>query len=156
MSDDEGTRAAERVSIFNRLVSDYDTGAGAFAHFGRRLVALAGVEPGQHVLDVATGRGAVLFPAAERVGAAGEAVGVDLAEGMVQATNEEATRRGVATRLHVMDAERLDFPDETFDRVFCGFGIMFFPRQDRALGEFQRVLKPGGRLGMSTWQLGQS
>jgi ubiquinone/menaquinone biosynthesis C-methylase UbiE len=156
MSDDEGTRAAERVSIFNRLGSDYDAGAGAFAHFGRRLVALAGVEPGQHVLDVATGRGAVLFPAAERVGAAGEVVGVDLAEGMVQATNEEAARRGVAARVHVMDAEHLDFPDAAFDRVFCAFGIMFFPHQDRALGEFRRVLKPGGRLGVSTWQTGQS
>ncbi|MGH3075842.1 MAG: methyltransferase type 11, partial [Gaiellales bacterium] len=63
MSDDEGTHHTERASIFNRLVSDYDAGAGAFAHFGRRLVALASVEPGQRVLDVATGRGAVLFPA---------------------------------------------------------------------------------------------
>ncbi len=156
MSDDEGTRTAERASIFNRLVADYDAGAGAFAHFGRRLVTLAGVEPGQQVLDVATGRGAVLFPAAERVGAAGAVVGVDLAEGMVQATNEEAARRGVATRVHVMDAEHLDFPDAVFDQVLCGFGIMFLPHQDRALSEFRRVLKPGGRLGVSTWQMGQS
>ena len=156
MSDDEAARTAERAAIFNQLVSDYDGGAGAFAHFGRRLVALAGVEPGQQVLDVATGRGAVLFPAAERVGAAGAVLGVDLAEGMVQATNAEAARRGVAARVHLMDAEQLDFPDAAFDRVFCAFGIMFFPHQDRALGEFRRVLKPGGRLGVSTWQMGQS
>jgi SAM-dependent methyltransferase len=53
-----------------------------------------------------------------------------------------------------MDAERLDFPDAAFDRVFCGFGVMFFPHLDQALSEFRRVLKPGGRLGVSTWQVG--
>ncbi len=156
MSDDDGTHTAPRAAIFNRLVSDYDAGAGAFAHFGRRLVTLVGVEPGQRVLDVATGRGAVLFPAADRVGVAGEAIGVDLAEGMVQATNEEASRRGLAARARVMDAEHLDFPSGAFDRVFCGFGIMFFPHLDRALGEFRRVLRPEGRLGVSTWRVGQT
>jgi O-methyltransferase/aklanonic acid methyltransferase len=156
MSDAEGTQKAQRAAIFNRLASDYDTGVGTSAHFGRRLVALAGVEPGQRVLDVATGRGAVLWPAAELVGERGEAVGVDLAEGMVQATNEEAVRRGVAARARVMDAEHLDFSNAMFDRVFCGFGIMFVPHLDRALGEFQRVLKPGGRLGVSTWRVAPS
>ena len=53
-----------------------------------------------------------------------------------------------------MDAERLDFPDASFDRVLCGFGVMFFPHLDRALGEARRVLKPEGRLGVSTWQIG--
>jgi len=55
-----------------------------------------------------------------------------------------------------MDAEQLDFPDATFDRVLCGFGVMFFPHLDRALGEFRRVLKPGGRLGVSTWRVSQA
>jgi ubiquinone/menaquinone biosynthesis C-methylase UbiE len=81
---------------------------------------------------VATGRGAVLFPAAERVGTTGDAVGVDLAEGMVQAANEEAERRGWGPRVRAMDAEQLDFPDAAFDRVLCGFGIMFFPHLDQA------------------------
>ena len=117
MNDDE-TRKAQTKALFNRLVPDYAAaGPGTFAHYGRRLVEIVGVESGQRVLDVATGRGAVLFPAAERVGEAGEAVGVDLAEGMVQATNEEAARRGLGARVLVMDAERLDFPDATFDRV---------------------------------------
>jgi ubiquinone/menaquinone biosynthesis C-methylase UbiE len=156
VSDMAETQKAQSAAIFNRLASDYDAGVGASTHFGRRLVALAGVEPGQRVLDVATGRGAVLLPAAELVGERGEVVGVDLAEGMVQATNEEAVRRGLAARARVMDAEHLDYPDAIFDRVFCGFGIMFFPNLDRALGEFRRVLKPGGRLGVSTWRESQT
>ena len=64
---------------------------------------------------------------------------------MVRATNEEAERRGLGIPVRVMDAEQLDFPDAEFDRVLCGFGVMFFPHLDQALAEFRRVLKPGGR-----------
>lgn len=157
MSDDLAARKAQTRAVFNRIVPEYDVaGPGCFAHYGRRLVEVVGVEPGQRVLDVATGRGAVLVPAAERAGAAGEVIGIDLAEGMVSATNDEVARRGLAATVRVMDAERLDFPDASFDRVLCGFGVMFFPDLPRALAEFRRVLKPGGRLGISTWRVGQA
>jgi SAM-dependent methyltransferase len=72
---------------------------------------------------------------------------------MVAAVNADAERQGVAARARVMDAEHLDFPDTAFDRVLCGFGVMFFPALSQALSEFHRVLKPGGRLGISTWQI---
>lgn len=157
MSASDDARKAQTRGRFERVAADYDAGGpGVFAHFGRRLVTLVGVEPGQRVLDVATGRGAVLFPVAERVGALGEAVGIDLAEGMVQATNAEATTRGLGVRLRVMDAEHLDFPDASFDRVFCGFGVMFLPNLEHALREMRRVLKPGGRVGVSTWRVSQA
>lgn len=157
MSDDAATRKAQTRAIFDRIAPDYDAaGPGCFAHFGRRLVDAVAVEPGQRVLDVATGRGAVLFPAAERAGAAGGIVGIDLAEGMARAMRDEATRRGLAVEIRVMDAEHLDFPDASFDRVLCGFGLMFFPDLSRALGEFRRVLRPGGRLGLSTWHVSQA
>jgi SAM-dependent methyltransferase len=55
-----------------------------------------------------------------------------------------------------MDAEQLDFPDAVFDRVLCGFGVMFLPDLSRALGEFRRVLKPGGRVAVSTWRVAQA
>jgi SAM-dependent methyltransferase len=152
MSDEAQTLKDQATTRFNTIAAGYDQ-HGAFAHFGQRLVAAVGVELEHRVLDVATGSGAVLFSAAERVGAAGEAVGVDLAENMVRAANEEAERRGLGACARVMDAERLDFPDGAFDRIFCGFGVMFFPNLGRALGEFRRVLKPGGRLGVSTWRV---
>jgi len=63
--------------------------------------------------------------------------------------------QGIHGRAQVMDAEHLEFADATFDRVLCGFGIMFFPEQLRALGEFRRVLKPGGLLAVSTWRVAQ-
>jgi ubiquinone/menaquinone biosynthesis C-methylase UbiE len=153
MGDDALTRKTETAASFNSRAAEFDR-QGLFAHFGRRLVEVVGIGPGQHVLDVATGRGAVLFPAIERVGTTSEAVGVDLAEGMVQATNEEAERRGWGPRARIMDAEHLDFADAVFDRVLCGFGVMSFPHLDQALSEFRRVVKPGGRLGLSTWRVG--
>jgi ubiquinone/menaquinone biosynthesis C-methylase UbiE len=149
---DSAARKAQIRATFDRVASTFDAvGPACFAHFGRRLVEVAGVEPGQSVLDVATGRGAVLFPAAAVAGAAGEALGVDLSEGMVRETNAEAERRALRARARVMDAEHLDFPEATFDSVLCGFGVMFFPDQDQALAEFRRVLRSGGRVGLSTW-----
>ncbi|MBI3041656.1 MAG: methyltransferase domain-containing protein [Betaproteobacteria bacterium] len=156
MNDDQTGRKAQTRAQFNAIVADYDFGPGCFAHFGRRLAAVAGIEPGQRVLDIASGRGAVLFPAAELVGPTGYTVGIELAEEMARAANEEAVRRGVKAQVRVMDAELLEFPDGAFDRVLCGFGIMFFPDQDRAMAEFRRVLKPGGRLALSTWSIDQA
>jgi len=151
MTDNPAERKAQVAAQFSRLAPDYDV-SGCFIYFGRRLVEAVGVEPGQRVLDVASGRGAVLFPAAERVGPGGHVEGIDLAEGMVAAVNADAARRGIAARVQVLDAEHLDFPDASFDRVLCGFGIMFPPDQTRALSEMRRVLRPGGRLGLSTWR----
>lgn len=157
LADPIAERKAQTRAVFDRIVPDYDAGGpGCFATFGRRLVAEVGVLAGQRVLDVATGRGAVLLPAAEAVGPTGSVTGLDLSEGMVRATREEAARRGVAAEVLVGDAEALDFPDATFDLVLCGFGLMFLPQVALALAEFRRVLRPGGRLGVSTWQLTQA
>ncbi len=54
-------------------------------------------------------------------------------------------------KLLCRDAEKLEFPENAFDDVFCGFGVFFFPNALGALQEFYRVLKPGGKLFISTW-----
>ncbi len=157
MTDETKQRKAQTTATFNRLAPDYDAaGVGCFAYFGRQLVQHVGVERGQSVLDVATGRGAILLPAAELVGPAGRVVGIDLAEAMVEATRLEIAARGLAADVRVMDAEQLGFADEAFDRVLCGFGLMFFPHLDTALRELRRVLKPAGRIGASTWRMSQT
>ncbi len=156
MSGNSGDFKAQVRTQFNAIVPDYDNGPGCFAHFGRRLVAAADLAPGQRVLDVASGRGAVLFAASDVVGSAGDVVGIDFAEQMVHAASAEAVRRGLTADIQVMDAENISFADATFDRVLCGFGIMFFPNQERALGEFRRVLKADGKVAVSTWQVSQT
>ena len=155
MSNDHLARKTQTKTLFNTVSPDYDSGPGCFAHFGRRLVEVANINTGARVLDIASGRGAVLFPVAERVGAGGEVVGIDLADAMAHATSEEAASRGLKARVNVMDAEELTFPDESFDCVTCGFGIMFFPDQDRGLAQMRRVLKSDGYLAISTWRVSQ-
>jgi ubiquinone/menaquinone biosynthesis C-methylase UbiE len=149
-------RKSQAKIQFNAVAADYDAGPGNFGYFGNRLAMAADIQPGQRVLDVACGRGAVLFPCAELAGQTGEAIGIDLSDKMVRATNSAAIERRIRTRALSMDAEHLDFADGTFDRVLCGFGVMFFPDQERALGEFRRVMKVDGRLAVSTWRVSQT
>jgi ubiquinone/menaquinone biosynthesis C-methylase UbiE len=136
------------AALYSRVAADYrHEGPPFFAHVGRRLVELAGVGAGESVLDVATGRGAVLFPAAERVGLAGWAIGIDFAAGMVDQTREEISRRSLTNvKVLRMDAERLAFAAETFDTVLCSFAVFFFSDVSRALSEFRKVLRPGGTV----------
>lgn len=136
--------------IFDRAAAKYDrTGPRIFERFGARLVEWLAIAPGARVLDIATGRGAVLIPAAQRVGANGRVVGTDLSRGMLDEAARDAGLSNV--ELQKMDAEHLEFPDASFDLVACGFGLFFFPAMDAALREMFRVCKPGGRVGISMW-----
>jgi ubiquinone/menaquinone biosynthesis C-methylase UbiE len=83
----------------------------------------------------------------------GHVIGIDFSATMVRETAKELAQLGIAPNAAVqqMDAEQLQFPDASFDYVLCGFAIFFFPQLDRALAEFRRVLKPNGRMGVTTW-----
>jgi len=144
---------ARIAAMFDSLAGEYDGERSWFSHFGWRLVELAGVQPGHAVLDVATGQGAVLFPAATAAGSAGTVIGVDLSPAMVRQAAAEAARRGVTAELQVMDAEHLSFPGRSFDRVCCAFGLMFFSRPGHVLRSIRRLLKRDGRLAVSTWRV---
>lgn len=141
------------ISTFDRSATTYDrTGPRYFSHFGRRLVELAGLMPGEKVLDVATGRGAVLIPAAQQVGPNGWVTGIDLSAAMVREAMSDLRSIGLTNvDIRQMDAEALEFPEASFDWVLSGFSLWFFPQPGRALSEFLRVLRPGGRFGITTW-----
>ncbi|MCB2296908.1 class I SAM-dependent methyltransferase [Clostridium tagluense] len=141
------------TDLFNKVSAVFDSsGPRFFAYFGERLVEIAGVVEGEKVLDVASGKGASLFLAADKVCANGKVIGIDIAEGMVNETNLEIQKRGINnTKAVVMDAENLDFNSETFDHILCGFGVFFFPNYKIAFNEFMRVLKNGGRFSFTTF-----
>lgn len=157
MDHKDPAEAAERKQVvagfFERASATYGhVGPDFFSYFGRKLVEHAALPLNARVLDVATGRGAVLFPAAETVGREGYVTGIDLAEGMVKETAHEAAQRGLLNvDICQMDAEHLDFPDSFFEAVLCGLGIFFFPQVELALAEFRRTLQPGGRMAVTTW-----
>ena len=141
------------AEVFDRSAPTYDqVGPRFFSSFGQRLVTLANLPAGSKVLDVATGRGAVLFPAIARVGPNGFVEGIDLAKMMIAKTEAQITNEGITNaRVMVMDGEQPNFPAASFDAIFCGFGIFFFPNPEQALREYYRILKPGGLIGFSTW-----
>lgn len=140
--------------VFTRASTTYDhVGPPFFSYFGRRLVDFASIPLGSKVLDVACGRGASLFSAAEAVSATGEVVGIDLSEGMIDQTQQEIRRRQIKhAQVFVMDAEDLKFSASRFDCVLCGLCLFFFPDLGRALGEYHRVLRTGGFIVASTFR----
>ena len=79
-------------------------------------------------------------------------MGIDLSKDMVKKNREEVERLNLQNvEVHEMDAESLDFPDESFDYVLCSFAIFFFPQLERAFSEMYRVLKPNGGIVIATW-----
>jgi ubiquinone/menaquinone biosynthesis C-methylase UbiE len=129
MSDRERRRKEGLARLFDQVASTYDhVGPRFFSHFGRRLVEVTQIPTGAVVLDVATGRGAILFPAAEQVGPQGHAVGIDLSARMVRETVAEIKSCGLKNiEVFQMDAEYLTFPGASFDVVLCGLSLFFFP-----------------------------
>jgi len=115
----------------------------------RRLAAALDLRPGMRVLDIASGPGATAFLLASELGV--EVDGVDLGEQSVATANARAAAEGIAgrVRFHVGDAERLPFDGGTFDAVVCECAFCTFPDKPTAAAEMARVLRPGGRLGIT-------
>jgi len=125
---------------------------GLFAPWASYLVQSAKAQPGEHVLDVACGTGIVARHLAPRVGPQGRVVGLDLNPAMLSVGRAASEREGFAIEWHTGPAEKLPFPDGSFDLVLCQFGLMFFADRHQALTEMHRVLRPGGRITVSVWQ----
>jgi len=111
------------------------------------LVDIAGVEPGDRVLDVACGTGVVARAAARRVRPGGHVCGLDVNEDMLAI----ARRTSAEIEWRHASASSTGLPDTSFDVVFCQQGLQFFPDRLAAVREFHRVLAPGGRAVMATW-----
>ena len=102
----------------------------------------------QKILDVACGTGDSTIAAAKAAGAGSMVTGVDISEGMMSLVMAKAAREGVSERirLQVADGTAMPFPDGSFHRVTCAFGIRNFEDKSKGLEEFLRVLTPGGKL----------
>jgi SAM-dependent methyltransferase len=115
----------------------------------RRLVDVAALQPAEHVLDVACGTGFVARLAAQRLGANGRAVGIDLNASMIEAARVASDRDGSTTmEWRVGDAAALPFEDGAFDAILCQQELQFFPDRVQALREMRRVLRPRRSVGV--------
>ena len=110
------------------------------------LLDAADVRKGSRILDVATGAGYVAAAAAQR---RADAIGVDFSSAQIRM----ARRLNPAVRFEQADAEALPFESDSFDAVVNAYGMCHLPNPDVALREAFRVLKPGGRVAFTVWDI---
>lgn len=124
----------------------------ALAAYGRAVLDAAAVAPGDHVLDVGCGTGA-LTRAAARLAEAGTALGVDIGRPMVEHARRQAADEGVANVAFAhADAQVHPFAPGTADVAVSRFGVMFFDDPVAAFANIRRAVREGGRLAFVCWQ----
>lgn len=118
----------------------------------KKLISHADLQKGQSVLDISCGTGLVTLPIAKAVAPVGKVTAIDLSEGMLEKARARANEHKINNiSFQQMDAESLDFAENSFDVVVCSLGLMYFPNPQKALQEMFRVLKPGGRASALVW-----
>jgi SAM-dependent methyltransferase len=115
----------------------------------RRLADSLGLRTGQRAADIAAGPGATARLLAAEYDVTVD--GVDLGESTVERARAATEAAGLSARVrfHLGDAERLPLPDTTFDALVCECAFCTFPGKATAAAEFARVLRPGGRVGIT-------
>jgi len=143
---------AQRVgAVFRSVAPSYDLmndlmSLGLHRLWKRFALELSGVRTGSRVLDVASGSGDLARAFAKRAGPTGEVWMTDINAAMLAVGRDKLLDEGVVAPLALCDAEKLPFPDDTFDVVSVAFGLRNMTRKEAALAEMRRVAKPGGRV----------
>jgi len=145
---------AQRVrSVFDSVATDYDLmndvmSLGIHRLWKRLAIGMANIRSGQQVLDLAGGTGDLVLMIAPRVGPQGRVVLSDINKAMIRTGRARLLDRGIAGNVEYVqaDAERLPFPDNSFDCITMAFGLRNVTHKQAALDAMYRVLKPGGRL----------
>ena len=116
------------------------------------LLQASSLEPGMHVLDLASGSGDPALALAAAVGPTGRVTATDSSTEMLALSEENGRDQGLTNiTFRQADAQALPFPDEHFDRVTSKLGVMYFVDCAQALKEIRRVLKPGGKAALLAW-----
>lgn len=152
----KGTLPEQQVqAMFDRIAVRYDLmnsvmTAGLHERWRERAADVAGVGPGNHVLDVAAGTGDFTFELARRVAPGGSVTGADFSAEMLSVARQKQVTATVGLDVEVVfeQANVLELPydDDTFDAVTVGFGARNFSDLPLGLREMARVVKPGGKF----------
>jgi SAM-dependent methyltransferase len=119
---------------------------------GEETVRRVGVRPGDRVLDLCCGAGASLLPAARAAGPSGSVIGVDIAGPILERARQRLDAAGFGgVRLVQSDAMATGYDDASYDVVVCVFGVFFVADMSGFVREMWRMVRPGGRLAVTTW-----
>ena len=145
-----GTEKKKLVTkLFNDIAKTYDFLNHLFSfgidyYWRIRLINKANLNQENHALDIATGTGDVAFKLASKCD---KVVGLDIAENMIEIAKIKQSKKEIKNIDFIVgDAETLPFDDESFDIITIAYGFRNISDQPKALKEFNRVLKNGGRL----------
>jgi ubiquinone/menaquinone biosynthesis C-methylase UbiE len=152
MSDRE-EMITKTAAVFNAASDSFDAPALSFwNYFGQQTIDHLSLRSGDRVLDVCCGTGASAIPAAIRVGPTGQVLGIDLAEALMTLARNKSQQQGLGNiEFRYGDFENLGLPDASFDEIVCVFGIFFVPDMRAAIRELWRMLRPGGKLAITSW-----
>ncbi|MFO1320629.1 MAG: bifunctional demethylmenaquinone methyltransferase/2-methoxy-6-polyprenyl-1,4-benzoquinol methylase UbiE [Burkholderiales bacterium] len=148
---DEPEKARRVADVFRAVAPRYDVmndlmSAGLHRVWKRFAADACLVRPGQRVLDIAGGTGDLTRLLSRKAGPSGQVWLTDINGAMLATGRDRLADEGLLVPVVQCDAEALPFPDGRFDCVSVAFGLRNMTHKDRALREFHRVLKPGGRL----------
>ena len=148
---DEADKAQLVRGVFDSVAARYDVmndvlSMGMHRAWKAYTVAVAAVQPGMQVLDIAGGTGDLARAFASRAGPTGRVVLTDINEAMLRTGRDRLLDQGLVLPTAACDAEHLPFADASFDLVSVAFGLRNMTHKEAALAEMCRVLRPGGRL----------
>jgi len=148
---DEADKARHVRSDFDSVAPKYDLmndlmSGGLHRVWKAYTLAVANLQPGDKVLDIAGGTGDLALAFSKKVGKTGQVVHTDINEAMLSTGRNRLLDLGKVLPTVVCDAEKLPFPNQYFDLVSVAFGLRNMTHKDTALSEMNRVLKPGGKL----------
>lgn len=148
---EENLKRKKVAEVFSSVARKYDIMNDAMSFGLHRLwktftIRLAGVREGERVLDVAGGTADLSLAFARRVGASGQVWLTDINHDMLSCGRDRLINKGISLPIAQCDAEKLPFPESSFDCVTVAFGLRNMTHKNIALAEMRRVLRPGGRL----------
>jgi SAM-dependent methyltransferase len=152
-TDQERAGLAWQIGVWNRIADVYPQEvAPRFTSVVDHVIARAALAPGQQVLDLGTGTGAVAERAAQSVGPQGRVIGVDISPDMLTVAQRRFAARGLTNvSLREGRAEAVPADDDTFDVVLASLSLMYVLDRAAAAREIARVLRPHGRLVAAVW-----
>lgn len=156
MKPTENPARLKAAAAYNAAADHFDEPPLAFWNrHGRFTVSLLDLGPGDTVLDVGCGTGASAIPAAEAVGHTGYVIGMDVADNMLDRARFKALARDLAhTEFRLGDMADTGYANEAFDAVISVFSVFFATDMTAQMRELWRLVKPGGKLGITVWSPG--
>ncbi len=137
------------ANSYNEVADYFDKYTEMFTrHLPHAMLELVSLQPDHQVLDIGTGTGVVALQVAEQLENGGSVTGIDLSDGMLGIAGKKAENTGLADRARFtrMDAEKLEFDNDSFDTVLSLYALRHFPNPEKAVREIYRVLRNGGRV----------